>query len=42
MPEDLYYEENHYWIRVEGEVLFMGMDDFAQVDDLIHQDRRGH
>jgi glycine cleavage system H protein len=30
MPEDLYYEENHYWIRVEGEMLVTGMDDFAQ------------
>jgi glycine cleavage system H protein len=30
MPEELYYEENHYWVRVEGESLVMGMDDFAQ------------
>ncbi|MDB9822864.1 glycine cleavage system protein GcvH [Deltaproteobacteria bacterium] len=30
MPEDLYYEENHYWVRVEGDSLVMGMDDFAQ------------
>ena len=30
MPEDLYYEENHYWVRAEGELLVMGMDDFAQ------------
>ncbi len=30
LPEDLYYEENHYWVRVEGDVLVMGMDDFAQ------------
>jgi glycine cleavage system H protein len=30
MPDDLYYEENHFWIRVEGNVLVMGMDDFAQ------------
>ncbi len=30
MPNDLYYEENHYWIRAEGDVLVMGMDDFAQ------------
>ena len=30
MPDDLYYEENHYWIRVEGDILVMGMDDFAQ------------
>ncbi|MFO7962378.1 MAG: glycine cleavage system protein GcvH [Desulfobacterales bacterium] len=30
MPEDLYYEENHYWVKVEGDLLIMGMDDFAQ------------
>jgi glycine cleavage system H protein len=30
MPEDLYYEENHYWIRIDGDTLVMGMDDFAQ------------
>jgi glycine cleavage system H protein len=30
MPEGLFFEENHYWIRVEGDVLVMGMDDFAQ------------
>lgn len=30
MPEDLYYEKNHYWVRVEGDILIMGMDDFAQ------------
>lgn len=30
MPDDLYYEENHYWVKVEGDILVMGMDDFAQ------------
>jgi glycine cleavage system H protein len=30
MPDDLYYDENHYWIRVEGDLIWMGMDDFAQ------------
>jgi glycine cleavage system H protein len=30
MPEDLYYEQNHYWVRVENALLVMGMDDFAQ------------
>lgn len=30
MPEDLYYEKNHYWVKVEGDILVMGMDDFAQ------------
>jgi glycine cleavage system H protein len=29
-PEDLYYEENHFWVKAEGEILVMGMDDFAQ------------
>jgi glycine cleavage system H protein len=30
MPDDLHYEENHYWVRTEGDILVMGMDDFAQ------------
>ena len=30
MPEELYYEENHYWVKEDGELLLMGMDDFAQ------------
>ena len=30
MPEDLYYEENHLWVREEGDLLVLGMDDFAQ------------
>lgn len=30
MPDDLYYEENHFWVREDGDVLVMGMDDFAQ------------
>jgi len=30
LPDDLYYEENHFWIRDEGDLLVMGMDDFAQ------------
>ncbi len=31
MPDELYYEENHFWIRDDGDELVMGMDDFAQV-----------
>ena len=31
MPDDLYYEENHFWVREEGDLVVMGMDDFAQV-----------
>ena len=30
MPDDLHYEENHYWVRAEEGLLVMGMDDFAQ------------
>ena len=30
MPEELYYEENHFWVKEEGDLLVMGMDDFAQ------------
>ncbi len=30
MPDDLHYEENHYWVKVEGDILVMGMDDFAR------------
>lgn len=30
MPDDLYYEENHYWVKKAGDILVMGMDDFAQ------------
>ncbi len=30
MPDDLYYEEHHFWVRVEADTIVMGMDDFAQ------------
>jgi glycine cleavage system H protein len=30
MPDELYYEPNHYWVRQEGDLLTMGMDDFAR------------
>ena len=30
IPNDLYYEEHHCWVKVEGVILVMGMDDFAQ------------
>ncbi|MCB2227717.1 MAG: glycine cleavage system protein GcvH [Desulfarculaceae bacterium] len=29
-PDELYYDPEHYWVRVEGDELVMGMDDFAQ------------
>ena len=31
MPDELYYEENHFWVRDEGNIFVMGMDDFAQI-----------
>ncbi len=30
IPEDMHYEENHYWVKAEGNLLVIGMDDFAQ------------
>ena len=30
LPDDLYYEENHFWVKSEEGVLTMGMTDFAQ------------
>jgi glycine cleavage system H protein len=30
IPEDLYYDEYHFWVRPEGSSLTMGMTDFAQ------------
>jgi len=30
MPDDLYYEKNHYWVKKQDDLLIMGMDDFAQ------------
>ena len=30
LPDDLYYEEHHFWVREDGDDLVMGMDDFAQ------------
>jgi glycine cleavage system H protein len=30
LPDELYYEENHFWVRDDGDLLVMGMDDFAQ------------
>jgi glycine cleavage system H protein len=30
MPDELYYEGNHYWVKDEGDLFVMGMDDFAQ------------
>ena len=30
IPEDLLYDPDHYWVRVEGDEIVMGMSDFAQ------------
>ena len=30
LPEDLYYDKGHFWVRIEGDIMVMGMDDFAQ------------
>jgi len=30
LPDDLYYDENHFWIKDQGGELVLGMDDFAQ------------
>jgi glycine cleavage system H protein len=29
-PDDLYYDKEHYWARVEGDVVVMGATDFSQ------------
>ncbi len=30
IPEELYYTENHEWVKIDGEVVVMGISDFAQ------------
>ena len=30
LPDELHYEQNHFWVRQEGDLIVMGMDDFAQ------------
>ena len=29
-PDDLYYHKEHYWAKVEGDVVVVGTSDFAQ------------
>ena len=29
-PDDLYYDKNHYWARVEDDLVIMGATDFSQ------------
>jgi glycine cleavage system H protein len=30
IPEELYYGEDHAWVRPEGDIAVIGIDDFAQ------------
>jgi len=30
LPEELAYEKHHYWVKVGGDLIVMGMSDFAQ------------
>ena len=30
LPDDLYYEPNHFWVKPEGDLFVMGLDDFGQ------------
>ncbi len=30
MPDDLYFDTKHFWVKVEGDEIVMGMDDFAE------------
>jgi len=38
IPKDLYYTEEHEWIRVEGDVAIIGITDYAQdaLSDIIY------
>jgi glycine cleavage system H protein len=29
-PDDLWYDKNHFWARIEGDTVIMGTTDFAQ------------
>ena len=30
VPSNLHYTETHEWVRIEGNILFVGITDFAQ------------
>lgn len=30
IPEERYYDVHHFWTKVDGDLLVMGMDDFAE------------
>ena len=40
MPEELYYDQYHFWTRVDGDELVIGMDDFAEklAGQIVYQD----
>lgn len=40
VPEDLFYSEEHEWLRVEGDVAIVGITDFAQdqLGDIVYVD----
>ncbi|NLY56207.1 MAG: glycine cleavage system protein H [Firmicutes bacterium] len=29
-PEDLYYDQNHYWAKLEGDLVTVGLTDYGQ------------
>lgn len=39
-PENLFYTKDHEWVRVEGDVAFIGITDFAQheLGDIVYVD----
>jgi glycine cleavage system H protein len=40
VPEDLFYSEEHEWVRLEGDVAIVGITDFAQdqLGDIVYVD----
>ena len=40
VPEDLYYSEEHEWLRIDGDVAIVGITDFAQdqLGDIVYVD----
>lgn len=39
-PENLYYTKDHEWVRIEGDVAYIGITDFAQKElgDIVYVD----
>ena len=40
VPEDLFYTKDHEWARIEGDVAYVGITDFAQgeLGDIVYLD----